>query len=122
MSELDSRDVSRLRDMFENAHRAREFTKGKSRADLDNDSLLAYGVIFALQIIGEAANHISENTRASIPDIEWLAIIGMRNRVVHGYNDISLDVVWATVQEKLPPLIETLRKTLLEAHPDLDQK
>ena len=59
-------------------------------------------------IIGEAASRISEETRARHPNIPWTQIIGMRNRIVHGYFAIRLDRVWQTVQDDLPPLIAQL--------------
>lgn len=99
MSELDSRNASLLRDMYENARLGIKFMSGKTLADLENDELLAYAVVHALQIIGEAANHVTEDIRAAFPNVEWAAIIGMRNRVVHGYNVINYDIVWTVVQE-----------------------
>lgn len=89
MNAPDRRDASRLRDMYENARLVLRFMQGKSRADLEPDSVLGYGVVRALEIIGEAANHVSEETRAQLTAVEWAAMIGMRNRVVHGYSDVK---------------------------------
>ena len=120
MSELPERDASRLRDMLENARLARQFMQGKTRDDLNTDILLAYAVVRALEVIGEAANHVTAETRAHLPDMQWSDIIGMRNRIVHGYNNVNHDIVWNVVQEQLESLIETLLLVLRPIYPDLD--
>ncbi|MBL8131865.1 MAG: DUF86 domain-containing protein [Anaerolineae bacterium] len=120
MSDQNEREASRLRDMYENARLARQFMNGRSREDLNTDSLLGYGVVRALEVLGEAANHISAETRASMPTIEWANMIGMRNRIVHGYDNIDYDIVWNVVQENLPPLIELLGAFLRSVFTDLD--
>jgi uncharacterized protein with HEPN domain len=59
-------------------------------------------VIRNLEIIGEAVNKLSSNLQASHPDIPWADIVGMRNRLIHGYLTVDLNVVWSTVEEVLP--------------------
>lgn len=66
-------------------------------------------VLKAVELIGEAAARVSDETRASHPDVPWKEIIGMRNRIVHGYVDVRLDVVWRTVREDVPALLAKLR-------------
>ena len=61
-------------------------------------------VVRCLEIIGEAANHVSEEIRAANPDVPWVGIIGMRNNLVHGYNEVNYRLVWRTVQNDLGPL------------------
>ena len=65
-------------------------------------------ILKSVEIIGEAASRISEETKAGHPDIPWAEIIGLRNRLVHAYFAIQIDIVWQTVQEDLPPLIAQL--------------
>ncbi|MFQ3648294.1 MAG: HepT-like ribonuclease domain-containing protein [Anaerolinea sp.] len=120
MSALNERDASRLRDMLENARLARQFMQGKGRADLDTDPLLAYAVVRALEVIGEAAHRVSPNVRAAMPEVEWVNIIGMRHRIVHGYDSINADVVFTVVQDRLPVLMEVLLAALRPMYPDLD--
>jgi uncharacterized protein with HEPN domain len=120
MSDLNERDASRLRDMLENARLARQFMQGKSLDDLLTDTLLAYAVVRALEIVGEAANHVTPEARASLPDVKWSNMVGMRNRIVHGYDNINYNIVWDVVDEKLTPLIETLLPVLRPIYPDLD--
>lgn len=64
--------------------------------------------------MGEAARTIGEATRAANPDIPWHQITATRNRLIHGYFDVDLDIVWAIVTVDLPPLIVQLRKMVAE--------
>lgn len=61
-----------------------------------------------VEIIGEAAYQVSDETRSRLPDIPWDDIVGMRHRLVHAYFDINLDILWKTVQEDLPLLVKRL--------------
>jgi uncharacterized protein with HEPN domain len=63
---------------------------------------------------GEAANQVTADTRAQLPDLPWSSIIGMRNRLVHAYFDINRDILWTTVTEAAPKLIEQLTTILSE--------
>jgi uncharacterized protein with HEPN domain len=87
---------------------AASFALGKSRADLDTDLMFQFAVVRALEIVGEAASRLTEATRAAHPEIPWVNIIGMRNRLAHGYFDLDMDIVWSVVTERLPPLIVAL--------------
>ena len=63
-----------------------------------------------MEIVGEAAAHLSSATKESQPDIPWGEIVGMRNRLVHAYFEVDIGLVWRTVQEDLPPLIAQLER------------
>jgi uncharacterized protein with HEPN domain len=67
-------------------------------------------VVRLLEIIGESASRVSELRRSAIPSIEWHAIRGMRNRIVHNYDNVDLDIVWVIISEDLPALIESLER------------
>jgi uncharacterized protein with HEPN domain len=84
--------------------------RDRTRADLDIDRALGLAIIRCLEILGEAASRISVAIRKRYPTIPWPQIIGMRNRLVHGYDIVDYDVVWSTVTEDLPPLITELEK------------
>lgn len=66
-----------------------------------------------LEIVGEAASQVTESTRVELPNVPWARIVAMRNRLVHAYFSINLDVVWQTVQEDLPILIDRLEEALV---------
>jgi uncharacterized protein with HEPN domain len=74
------------------------------------DDKTVYAVIRAVEIIGEAAANIPEEVRAKYPNVPWREDKGMRNKLVHQYFGINMEVVWQTIQEDLPILIEALKK------------
>ena len=103
-------DLIRIRHMLDAVNEALAFTKGKNRDDLDKDRMLTLAIIKELEIIGEAASKLTPELKAMQPNIPWLDIIGMRNRLTHGYFDIDLDRVWDTVLGDLEPLCASLEK------------
>jgi uncharacterized protein with HEPN domain len=66
-----------------------------------------------LEIIGEAARRISEETKSTFPVLPWNDMINMRNVMIHEYDDVDLVIVWETIKNDLSPLIDTLEKILL---------
>ena len=88
------------------------FTANRSREDLNNDEMLAISLVHLLEIVGEAANGVSDDFRKQYPYIPWRKMIGLRNRLIHGYFDINLDIVWDTVLKDLPPLVADLEKII----------
>jgi len=107
-------DIVRLRHMLDAAREAIQYAAGRSRADLDHERPLQVLLVHSLEIVGEAANGISDEYCQSHPEIPWDVIIGMRNRLVHAYFDINLDIVWGTVTEDLPSLVVTLERLISE--------
>jgi len=105
-------DQIRLQHMLDAAHEAIAFTQGRVREDLDADRMLTLSLVKEIEIIGEAANQVSERTKEQLPAIPWADITGMRNRLVHVYFDINLEILWQTAQHDLPPLIAALERVL----------
>ena len=106
-------DRIRMQHMLDAALEAESFSATRSRSDLDHDRMLVLSLVKDVEIIGEAAAHITEDTRAKHPEIPWSEIVGMRNRLIHAYFDIDLDRVWDTVVADLPPLIRMLERILI---------
>ncbi len=92
----------------------------RSRADLDSDRLFNLGMTRLLEIIGEAAARVSQATRDRHPQIPWSAIAGMRNRLIHGYDDVDFDILWDVVQRDLPALIVELEGIVRDAGRDTE--
>ena len=105
-------DRIRLRHMLEAAEAATKFTAGKTRDDFGTDQMLAFSVLRALEVLGEAANKVSPDVRKKLTAVPWADIVGMRNWLIHAYHDVNLDIVWRTVKEELPPLIASLKGAL----------
>jgi uncharacterized protein with HEPN domain len=108
----------RLRHMYDHAREAVQMAEGKTRADLDENRMLALALTHLLEIVGEAANRVPKEEGAKYPGIPWPQIIGLRNRLIHGYDAVDLDILWQIVTQDLPPLIATLAKLLQTTAPD----
>jgi len=102
-------DAVRVRHILDAARQATRLAAGRSRVDLDTDVTLNLSLVRLLEIIGEAAQGVTPTCREAYPDVPWHKMAGMRNRLIHAYFDVNLDVVWQTVTQDLPPLIERLQ-------------
>jgi uncharacterized protein with HEPN domain len=107
-------DEIRLSDMLAAARDAVSFVVGKAEGDLYHDKQLALALLKCVEIVGEAAVHISDETRRKHPAVAWTDMIGMRNRLVHDYFDVDLALLWTTVTEDLPSLIPALERMVAE--------
>ena len=101
-------NTAALRHMRDHAAEAVAFARNRSRNDLDADRLFALGLIKLVEIIGEVAGRLSKATKDAHPNIPWSQIVGTRNRLVHGYDEVDYDVLWRIVSVELPPLVEQL--------------
>src|SRR4051794_4420727 len=111
-------DRIRLQHMLDAALEAMSFVSGRSRVDLGENRMLALSLVKCIEIVGEAASRVNEETRQQIPQIPWQDIVGMRNRLIHAYFDVDLDRVWDTVVGDLPTLAAQLGAALLKAGPE----
>ena len=105
-------DEVRIRHLIDAASTAAQFVGDRDRADLDTDEMLRLALTKLVEIVGEAAKQVTPSGRAELPDVPWSAAARTRDRLVHHYFDIDLDVLWQTVTEDLPELLARL--------PDLD--
>lgn len=105
-------DEFRLRHMLDAAVEAVSFVEDCERADLSGNRPLLLALVKSIEIVGEAATQVSKPTRSELEQIPWREIVSMRNRLVHGYFQIDLDVVWNTVQQDLPRLIVQLEQVI----------
>ena len=87
--------------MIDAARSAQEFASGRTRDDLASDKMLVFALVRAIEVVGEAASRISPETRLAIP-------VAMRNRLVHAYFDVDLDILWNTVTLEIPELLAVM--------------
>jgi uncharacterized protein with HEPN domain len=102
-------DQIRLRHMMDAAQQVTAFVQNRIRADLEQDRMLVLALTKGIEIVGEAASRLTDATRNNHPEIPWAGIIGMRNRLIHAYFDINLDILWQTIEEDIPALIGKLK-------------
>ena len=103
------RDLQFLLDMLQSGELILAYTAQCSKNEFDVNVQLQDSVIRRLLVIAEAARRVSATTRQTLPNISWQEINGMRNRLVHEYDDINLNIVWNVIQFEIPPLIEALK-------------
>jgi uncharacterized protein with HEPN domain len=114
---MNDHDRIRFRHMRDAAAEICVFVRGKTRPDLDTDRLLVLALSMLIGIPGEAASRISPEVRAQHSAIPWTQIIGMRNRLIHGYFDINMDVLWETAAHRVPPFLAQV-EAILESDND----
>jgi uncharacterized protein with HEPN domain len=109
---MNEREEVRLRHMLDAGREALGFMEGRTSEDLVGDRMFFLALVKELEIIGEAAGQISEETRQSLPGIPWTMVVAMRNRLVHAYESISHALVWSALTVHLPELIAALEKAV----------
>jgi uncharacterized protein with HEPN domain len=109
---MSHRDSVRLGHMLDHAREAVAMAAGKTRADLDLDRKLNLALVRLLEIVGEAAGKTTEDDRLKCPGIPWGQIIGLRNRLIHGYDSVDFDVLWQIISVDLPGLVSDLERCL----------
>ena len=91
-----------VQDILDSMTKAEEFINGMDLAAFTQDDKTIYAVIRCLEIIGEAARKIPPNVRRRFADIPWQSLAGMRDKLIHDYSGVSLEIVWRTVTEDIP--------------------
>jgi uncharacterized protein with HEPN domain len=105
-------DGLRLRDMLDRAERILHYAEGRTENELLTDSLLQDAVLHCFLILGEAASQVSQPMKDRLPHLPWHEMVGIRNHIVHGYTRISFAIIWKTIQEDIPPLVDALLEFL----------
>ena len=98
-----------LQDILEAASKAQEFLRDMDQEAFAKDEKTVFAVIRALEIVGEAARRVPVDFRNQNPGIPWRSMTGMRDKLIHDYFGVSIDVVWKTVHEDLPALIVAVK-------------
>lgn len=112
MKNLDFTDY--INDILNSIEEVNEFTADMSYDDFFRDKKTTNAVIRSLEVLGEAARKIPDDLRSKAPNVPWDKMTGMRNKLIHEYFGVDLEIVWAVIKEELPPLSSHLKKLLSE--------
>ncbi len=96
--------------------------QGKARVDLESDRRLNLALVRWLEIVGEAASRVPKETCALHPEIPWADIVGLRNRLIHGYDAVNFEILWQIVTQDLPPLIDRLERITTTTRVELPEE
>ena len=109
---IPEEDLIPLGHMLEASNWVLSVVAGRIRQELDQDLLFFLALAKSVETVGEAANRVTDSTQNAVQEIPWRRIVGMRNRLVHNYDDIDLGTLWLAAQEHTPTLIANLRRIL----------
>ena len=98
----------RMRHMLDHSREAVALTRGITLEELVKNRVLFLAVVHLVEIVGEASNWVPKSDQAKYPGINWKDIVGVRNRLIHGYDNVDVDVLWGILVSDLPPLITSL--------------
>lgn len=107
-----SRDDAYLYDILESSRTALEYARGKTWDEFSTDPLLQDAIVRRLEIIGEASGRVSNETQKKYSHLPWQAMKGTRNKIIHEYDSIELDIIWDILQQDLPYLVIELEKII----------
>ena len=106
------RDDATLLDMVRCAQQILDFSQDMDETQLAADTRTQAAILYHIAVIGEAVKRLSPAFRSQHPDIPWTDIAGMRDKVIHQYDRVKLDVVWNTIQQDIPELLRLITPLL----------
>ncbi|MCP4456478.1 MAG: DUF86 domain-containing protein [Cytophagales bacterium] len=107
------KDINRIKHILDAIEELESFTEGLSQEEFTNNAAIRLASVKVLEIIREAAKHISESIKDNFPEIPWERIVAFRNVLVHEYFQIDLEIVWRVVQDEIPGLKNNLQKIII---------
>jgi uncharacterized protein with HEPN domain len=114
---MQDREIDYLKDMLNAGKLAQDFVAGITWEIFEKDLMRQAATTRQIEIMGEAARRISQETQQTIPEIPWHKIISMRNRLIHEYDDLDIETIWNTIEIALPKLIRIIEKIIDHLEP-----
>ena len=102
----------RIEHILEAISKIERYTAGLSEETFISQDMTVDAVVRNFQVIGEAVRHVPDDVQARYPEVPWSLMQGMRHILVHDYFTVKLNIVWRTIQQSLPPLVEPLQRIL----------
>jgi uncharacterized protein with HEPN domain len=96
--------------MLDYSSEALALIKGKNRNEIDQNRTLNLALVRLVEIVGEAANRVSDETQDAYTEIPWFQIVSLRNRLIHGYDSVDFDILWGVLNDELPALVIALER------------
>lgn len=112
-------DAAYLWDMLDAAKAVREFVSNRTYIDYQKDRMLRSAVERNIEIVGEAARHVSEDLQRAHQDIPWKSIVGQRNILAHEYGEVKHERIWAVATGRIPELIVNIEKLIPPSPPEI---
>ncbi|PIG93966.1 DUF86 domain-containing protein [Gloeocapsopsis sp. IPPAS B-1203] len=109
-----SRDSASVLDIFLAGQRALTFAQGLDRSELETDVMRHSAILYQIEIMGEATKRLSIVFRNQHPEVPWKDIAGMRDIIIHRYDQIDFDMVWQVIQNNIPELLAMIAPLLPE--------
>jgi len=108
------KDEAYLRHILDAISDIEKFTKDVTKEGFFENKEKQYAVLRALEVIGEATKNLSKQSKAKYPDVPWRDAAGMRDKLIHGYFGVNLELVWETIKNELPGLKKRISRILRE--------
>jgi uncharacterized protein with HEPN domain len=111
-----------LDDLLSSIEKIETYVRGITFDEFSRDTKTVDAVIRNFEIIGEVTKHIPEDLRKKYPNIPWREMAGMRDKLIHEYFGIKIDLVWETIRKRLPEVKILIRKLLIEMDKEAENK
>jgi uncharacterized protein with HEPN domain len=98
--------------MLDAVRRIRAVIRGRTRDAFETDEIRQLALLHLIQVLGETASRTTAAFRDAHPELPWAQMVGMRNRIVHGYGDVDPDIVWRVATEDVEPVLAALERML----------
>ena len=103
-----------IQDILDAIKDVRDFTKGMKFEEFIEDRKTINAVVRSLEVIGEATKKIPNDMRTEYPDIPWKRMAGMRDKLIHDYFGVDLEIVWEVVKTELPPIEPLIQRVIID--------